>query len=209
MITAQQKIEYVASKLGLDTLYQMQGSTGAVYDVDTENVGQCFTNSSQHQYPTVTNINSNRFEVNEALLIEMIGVYSRNGDSESPNFQEVDNLQRIYGSDAVIVFDLIIGNKRVLRDTPIFLAGNPTCFASGGFNVSGNAVPTAIAGQMIPRNQIYLEGVGILIPPQVEWNIQYRVYNLVTGAQETLLNTGEVGFYLYGTKVQLNFNTTL
>lgn len=204
MITAQQKIEYVASKLGLDTLYQMQGSTGAVYDVDLEQVGQCFTNSSQHQYPTVTNINQNRFEVNEALLIEMIGVYSRNAST-----QEVDNLQRVYGSDAVVVFDLIIGNKRVLRDTPIFLAGNPTCFASGGFNVSGNAVPTAISGQMIPRNQIYLEGVGILIPPQVEWNIQYKVYNLVTGAQETLLETAEVGFYLFGTKVNLNFNTTL
>jgi hypothetical protein len=203
MITAQQKIEFVANKLGLDTLYQMQGSTGCIYDVDTERVGQCFTNVGQHQNPGVGNLNTNRFEVNEALLVETIAIYSLNNDPASPNFKEVDNLQRIYGSDAVVVFDLIIGNKRVMRDTPIFLAGNPTTFASGGYNA------TAVSAQQIPRNQIFLEGAGILIPPQVEFSINYKIFSMLTGAQETLLNTAAVGFYLFGTKVNLNFNTTL
>ena len=198
MITAQQKIEFVANKLGLDTLYQMQGSTGAIYDVDTDLVGQCFTNVPQHQNPTVTNLNINRFEVNEALLIESIGVYGRNNAT-----QAIQNLQTIYGSDTVIVFDLIIGNKRVLRDTPIFLAGNPTTFASGGIN------STAASAQQIPRNQIFLEGVGILIPPQVEWSINYKVFSMLTGGLETIVSTSAIGFYLMGTKVNLNFNTTL
>lgn len=201
MITAQQKIEFVANKLGLDTLFLMQGSTGCIYDVDTDLVGQAFTNAGQHRNPGVSNLNDNRFEVNEALLVETIAVYSLNDSSVSPNFNEVDNLQRIYGSDAVVIFDLVIGNKVVMKDTPIFLAGGPTTFASGGININ--------TAQQIPRNQIFLEGVGILIPPQVEFSINYKVFSLLDGAQKGLINTGAVGFYLFGTKVNLNFNTTL
>jgi hypothetical protein len=32
--------------------------------------------------------------------------------------------------DAVIVFDLVIGNKRVMKDTPVFAAGSPYTFAN-------------------------------------------------------------------------------
>lgn len=200
MITAQQKIEFVANKLGLDTLFLMQGSTGAIFDVDIDLVGQAFTNSGQHQNPGITNLNDNRFEVNEALLVETIAVYSLN-NTEGPNFNQVLNLQEVYGSDAVVIFDLVIGNKVVMKDTPIFLAGGPTTFASGGINLQEQ--------QQIPRNQIFLEGVGILIPPQVEFSVNYRVFSLLDGAQKSLVNTGAVGFYLFGTKVNLNFNTTL
>jgi len=35
-LSAQDKILYVANKLGLSSLNLMQGSTGAVYDVDTD-----------------------------------------------------------------------------------------------------------------------------------------------------------------------------
>lgn len=200
MITAQQKIEFVANKLGLDTLFLMQGSTGAIFDVDVDLVGQAFTNSGQHQNPGISNLNDNRFEVNEALLIETIAVYSLNNQEGQNN--QVGNLQRQYGSDAVVIFDLVIGNKVVMKDTPIFLAGGPTTFASGGYNFNNS-------GQQIPRNQIFMEGVGILIPPQVEFSINYKVFSLIDGAQKGLVNSGAVGFYLFGTKVNLNFNTTL
>jgi hypothetical protein len=74
-LSAQDKILYVANKLGLSTLGNMQGSTGAVYDVDTEFSGQIFSSASRHQNPGVTNITENQFEVNEALLLKNVTFY--------------------------------------------------------------------------------------------------------------------------------------
>jgi hypothetical protein len=45
---------------------------------------------------------------------------------------EILNFQGVYGSNAVIVFDLVIGNKRVMKDTPVFAAGSPYTFANAG-----------------------------------------------------------------------------
>ena len=75
MISAQDKILHVANKLGLTSLKDMQASTGAVYDVDTELSGTIFTQAARHANPSVTNINENQFEVNEALLVETIAFY--------------------------------------------------------------------------------------------------------------------------------------
>jgi len=52
-LSAQDKILYVANKLGLTSLGQMQGSTGAVYDVDTDLSGQIFTSATRHQSPVL------------------------------------------------------------------------------------------------------------------------------------------------------------
>jgi hypothetical protein len=123
-LSAQDKILYVANKLGLSTLGNMQGSTGAVYDVDTDVSGQIFSSASRHQNPGVTNITENQFEVNEALLVENIAFYVKNTAGATLNFQSV------YGSNAVIRFDLVIGNKRVMKDTPVFGAGSPYTFAN-------------------------------------------------------------------------------
>jgi hypothetical protein len=30
-----------------------------------------------------------------------------------------------------------------------------------------------------PRHQVFLEGAGILIPPQVQWYVDYRIFNVV------------------------------
>jgi len=106
MISAQDKILHVANKLGLTSLKDMQASTGAVYDVDTELSGTIFSQAARHANPSVTNINENQFEVNEALLVETVAFYVKDAGGEVRNFQQ------IYGSNAVIVFDLVIGNKR-------------------------------------------------------------------------------------------------
>lgn len=200
-MTAQDKILHVANKLGLTSLKDMQGSTGAVYDVDTDNAGVIFGNSARHQNPSVTNVNDNRFEVNEALLIESIGFFHRNNDNGG-----VSNLVGIYGSNTVILFDLVIGNKTVMKDTPVFISGMPYTFA----NVTQISVDPGTGTKQsyfYPRHQIFMEGAGILIPPQVEFYVNYRVYNLVTGAVEATLNN--VGAYLFGTRVLLNFNTSI
>ena len=200
-LSAQDKILYVANKLGLSTLGQMQGSTGAVYDVDTDVSGQIFSSASRHQNPGVTNITENQFEVNEALLVETIAFYvsDRNGN--------VINFQKAYGSSAVIVFDLVIGNKRVMKDTPVFAAGMPYTFANAGsvVEISGETTINTV----VPRHQVFMEGAGILIPPQVQWYVDYRVFNVQTGAIIAAGQDTAVGCYLFGTRVLLNFNTSI
>jgi len=200
-MTAQDKILHVANKLGLTSLKDMQASTGAVYDVDTDVSGQIFSNATRHANPGVTNINENQFEVNEALLVETIGFFAYDSIGRIRNFQE------LYGSDEVIVFDLIIGNKRVLKDTPVFAAGSPYTFANV---MQGTSQPAETKINVFkPRHQVFMEGAGILIPPQVQWYIQYNVYNVVTGAVSTVTSTTAIGCYLFGTKVNLNFNTSI
>lgn len=201
MISAQDKILHVANKLGLTSLKDMQASTGAVYDVDTELSGTIFSQAARHAQPTVSNINENQFEVNEALLVENITFYVLNGSSQVLNFQEM------FGSNAVVVFDLVIGNKRVMKDTPVFAAGSPFAFANTGI-VNYPAGESAIT-VFRPRHQIFMEGAGILIPPQVQWYVQYTVYNVVTGAIIAPTDTTRIGCYLFGTKVLLNFNTSI
>ena len=200
-LSAQDKILYVANKLGLSSLNLMQGSTGAVYDVDTDISGQIFTSASRHQNPSVTNITQNEFEVNEALLVENIAFYVKDGSNRTRNFQE------IYGSEAVIVFDLVIGNKRVMKDTPVFASGSPYTFA----NVAQRTqlVGETIASQFLPRHQVFMEGAGVLIPPQVQWYVDYRIFNVITGATIAATDTTTIGCYLYGTRVLLNFNTSI
>ena len=200
-LSAQDKIMYVANKLGLSTLKDMQGSTGAVYDVDSELSGTIFSQAARHENPTVTNINENQFEVNEALLVETVGFYVLDNSDITRNFQA------IYGSNAVIVFDLVIGNKRVCKDTPIFGSGSPFTFAN-----TANITTAAGEGQaqvFFPRHQVFMEGAGILIPPQVQWYVSYTIYNVVTGAIIAAEDTSRIGCYLFGTKVNLNFNTSI
>jgi len=201
MISAQDKIMHVANKLGLTSLKDMQASTGAVYDVDTELSGLVFSQAARHQNPSVTNVTENQFEVNEALLVDTIAAYCKSDDDG------VSNFQKAYGTQAVLLFDLVIGNKRVIKDTPIFGAGMPYTFSNVGSRTE--AIGANFASVVSPRHQVFMEGAGILIPPQVQWYIQYNLYNIVTGATIPLNEEVPVGFYLYGTKVLLNFNTSI
>jgi hypothetical protein len=179
----------------------MQGSTGAVYDVDTEISGQIFTSASRHQNPGITNVTQNEFEVNEALLVENIAFYVKNSSGGVINFQTS------YGSNAVIVFDLIIGNKRVMKDTPVFAAGSPYTFANTGN--ANRTVGEAAVQTLVPRHQVFMEGAGVLIPPQVQWYVDYRVFDVVTGATIVPTDNATIGCYLFGTRVLLNFNTSI
>ena len=200
-LSAQDKILYVANKLGLSTLNQMQGSTGAVYDVDTDLSGQIFTSASRHQNPGITNITQNEFEVNEALLVENIAFYVRNDAGSVVNFQT------IYGSGAVIVYDLLIGNKRVMKDTPVFAAGSPFTFANTA-NFTGLNGDVELQS-FLPRHQTFMEGAGVLIPPQVQWYVDYRIFDVVTGNTIAATDSTKIGCYLFGTRVLLNFNTSI
>ncbi len=201
-ISAQDKIMHVANKLGLSSLKYMQASTGAIYDGDFTSAStyNFFTNSVQKNNPELTNISDNRFEVNEALLVETIGFYGfPNPASAMCNLSDSNWGENNY----VIVFDMTIGNKKVMKETPIFVAGSPACFASSALT-SQSAGPDTFLYQNA-RHQVYMEGAGILIPPQVDFSVNAKIYDVITGE----LVSDSLGCYLHGTRVLLNFNTTI
>lgn len=201
-ISAQDKIMYVANKLGLSSLKYMQASTGAVYDGDFNAATsfEFFTTAVQQNNPELTNITDNRFEVNEALLVETIGFYGfPNPASGITNLND----SRWGANDYVIVFDMTIGNKRVMKQTPVYAAGSPACFASSAL-ISQSAGPDTFLHQAA-RHQVYMEGAGILIPPQVEYSINAQLFDVITGDPVS----DSLGVYLFGTRVLLNFNTSI
>ena len=94
-----------------------------------------------------------------------------------------------------------------MKDTPVFSAGSPYTFANTAFTAVAEAEATIQA--ILPRHQVFMEGAGILIPPQVQWYVSYTIYNVVTGAIVTPTDATAIGCYLFGTKVNLNFNTSI
>lgn len=203
-ISAQDKMLYVANKLGLSTLKDMQGSTRAIYDSPGGLPSSSFTffeQSNQHANPAFTNVNDNRFEVNEALLVEQIGFYGFGGPGSAST---ISNLGISALNNYVVVFDLIIGNKTVMKQVPVFVAGGPLTFTNASITARSAGPDTPFV--YLPRHQVNLEGAGILIPPQVEFKVDAKIYNLVTG----LIVTDEpLGCYLFGTAALLNFNTSI
>jgi len=182
-MSAQDKMLNVASRLGLTTLKDMQGTTRMVYDSQTTAAltHTFFKGASQRAFP-LSNVgaNGNQFQVNEALLVEKIGFFvpsAANGIA--------------YGGLAQISvkFDLVIGNKTVLKDVSCEFGGEQAFYNDG-------AVGSAV---------IDLEGVGILIPPQVEY---YVIAKSFISTDRTAFST-RLGCYLFGTGALLNFNTTI
>ena len=182
-MSAQDKMLNVASRLGLTTLKDMQGTTRMVYDSQTTAATNhtFFKGAAQRAFP-LTNVgaNGNQFQVNEALLVEKIGFFIPSA---------ADGIA--YGGLATnsIKFDLVIGKKTVLKDVSCEFGGEQAFYNDGTL---GSSV-------------IDLEGVGILIPPQVEY---YVVAKPFTG-DSRVANSIRLGCYLFGTGALLNFNTTI
>ena len=184
-MSAQDKMLNVASRLGLTSLKDMQGTTRMVYDSQTTaSVNHTFFKGAAQRAFPLSNVgaNGNQFQVNEALLVEKIGF-----------FQPVDatgaNYNGLATSGFSVKFDLVIGNKTVLKDVACELGGEQAFYNDTG-------VLSAV---------IDLEGVGILIPPQVEYYVVAKTY--VTDTRVAF--STRCGCYLFGTGALLNFNTTI
>jgi len=147
-MSAQDKMITVANRLGLTSLKDMQGTTRVVYDSQTTAAltHTFFKNASQRAFP-VTNVgaNGNQFQVDEALLVEKIGFFV-------PTVATGISFEGLGATGFSVKFDLIIGNKTVIKDASCEFGGEQAFFNDG----------TAAS------SVIDLEGVGILIPPQVE-----------------------------------------
>jgi hypothetical protein len=174
---------HVADRLGLTTLKDMQGTTRMVYDSITtaSPTHTFFKGASQRAFP-LTNVgaNGNQFQVDEALLVEKIGFFRPSA---------ADGITYAGLSSNTVKFDLVIGNKTVIKDATCEFGGEQAFFNDG----------------TVASSVIDLEGVGILIPPQVE-------YYVVAKTCSTFARTStseRLGCYLFGTGALLNFNTTI
>lgn len=183
-MSAQDKMLYVANKLGLSSLKDMQGSTRVVYDsVGTAaNVITLFEGSSQRGFPfTNLGANGNRFQVDEALLVEKVAFFI-------PNDATGVNYSGLIGNS--VKFDLVIGNKTVIKDAVVEFAGQQAFTGTAGG---------------VATSYMDLEGLGILIPPQVEFKVIAKPFVTTTRAASSV----RLGCYLFGTAALLNFNTSI
>jgi hypothetical protein len=182
-MSAQDKMLHVANRLGLTTLKDMQGTTRMVYDSQTTAAltHTFFKGASQRAFP-LTNVgaNGNQFQVDEALLVEKIAFFLPS-DATGISYGGLSNVS--------VKFDLVIGNKTVIKDATIEFGGEQAFWNDG---TAGSCV-------------LDLEGVGILIPPQVEYYVVAKTYDCFTRAAVSV----RLGCYLFGTGALLNFNTTI
>ena len=184
-MSAQDKMIHVANRLGLSSLKDMQGTTRVVYDSQTTAsfTHTFFKGAAQRAFP-VTNVgaNGNQFQVDEALLVEKIGFFV-------PTNATGNNYDGLGASGNSVKFDLVIGNKTVIKDATCELGGEQAFYNDG---TTASSV-------------IDLEGVGILIPPQVEYYVVAKAFN----AEGRDAASIRLGCYLFGTGALLNFNTTI
>lgn len=182
-MSAQDKMITVANRLGLTSLKDMQGTTRMVYDSITTAAltHTFFKGAAQRAFP-LTNVgaNGNQFQVDEALLVEKIGFFIPTA---------TDGIAYNGLAGISIKFDLVIGNKTVIKDATVEFGGEQAFYNDGTL---GSSV-------------IDLEGVGILIPPQVEYYVVAKVFSGSTRVAEA----ARLGCYLFGTGALLNFNTTI
>ena len=182
-MSAQDKMITVANRLGLTSLKDMQGTTRMVYDSITTAAPShtFFKGASQRAFP-LTNVgaNGNQFQVDEALLIEKIGFFRPS---------TADGISYAGLATNTVKFDLVIGNKTVIKDATCEFGGEQAFYNDG----------------TVASSVIDLEGVGILIPPQVEYYVVAKTCS-VFGRTST---TERLGCYLFGTGALLNFNTTI
>lgn len=182
-MSAQDKMITVANRLGLTSLKDMQGTTRMVYDSNgtAALTHTFFKGAAQRAFP-LTNVgaNGNQFQVDEALLVEKIGFFI-------PSAADGIAYTGLLGIS--VKFDLVIGNKTVIKDATVEFGGEQAFYNDG----------TAAS------SVIDLEGVGILIPPQVEYYVVAKSF--VAATREA--SSQRLGCYLFGTGALLNFNTTI
>jgi len=184
-MSAQQKMLHVADRLGLSSLKDMQGTTRMVYDSNgtAATTHTFFKGAAQRAFP-LTNVgaNGNQFQVDEALLVEKIGFFI-------PSAADGIAYGGIAPAGISVKFDLVIGNKTVIKDASCEFGGEQAFYNDG-------AVGSSV---------IDLEGVGILIPPQVEYYVVAKSFD----GLNRIASSQRLGCYLFGTGALLNFNTTI
>jgi hypothetical protein len=178
---------------------QMQGTTRIIYDTfgGTTNF-QTTTNynffsevaakvSTTYANQPATNITDNRFEPGEGMVIKEIGFYNMS-NSASPA-----SPARVYNSVlGLSLINLYIGNNRVIKDMPLFMAGSYSPLN----NIS--PITSSAENQIINRVGAFRLFTNIVIPPQIQFYLNMQIPFLGTSEAENEMNIFRVYLKGYG-----------
>lgn len=177
---AQQQLVGVNQRLGNMAVPNMQGTTRSIYDIlqvpaaNSEFV--FFQNVQTRPYP-FSNLSQNRFEVGESLAIQSIALVSIGED-----FLIGANIDGLFAATNSTLFNLYIGNQRVIKDLDLFSIAN-----IGTTNNFGSSAKT-----------IFRFETPIVIPPQIEF------YATVKFATLPAVENSYLACHLQGTGTLLN-----
>ena len=175
---------------------QMQGTTRAIfdtisfttrsnYDFFSEVTGK--SNTTVNNMPA-TNINDNRFEPGEGMVIKEIALF--NLDNEASPTTPVQMNTSVIGFGLINVY---IGNNRVVKDLPLFTG--QTVAAINNINVPTTSTENQNGNRVLGFRLF----TNIVIPPQVQFYVNVKLPATGgTGADGTGLNALRVYLKGYG-----------
>jgi len=146
---------------------QMQGTTRVIYD--TVNFDGRTSYSYFSELPSkqttlfaggpATNINDNRFEPGEGMVIKEIGF--ANLTATGANVIPMDQ-----SSFTLALIDIIVGNQRVVKDLPLF--------AGGVISPINNINTRTNVTTELKRYNVMRLFTNIVIPPQIQFFVNLR-----------------------------------
>jgi hypothetical protein len=149
---------------------QMQGTTRVIYDTRPVSTGTNVTvnffdgvagrSATLIDNQVVTNIQDNRFEPGEGMVIKELGFY--NNDTQSASETTPVAIQTNVATTLALL-NFYIGNNRVIKDLPLF-AG---CDIMGINNISTST--SSISNLSLNRFLAIRLLTNIVIPPQIQF----------------------------------------
>jgi len=134
-----------------------QGTTRVIYDTTGSSVGllqyDFFDQVTAKNYPA-TNLDQNRFQPGEGMVIKEIGFTSILGES------------KFNGQLAFAVLDFFVGNNRVIKSLPL------TAFST---IAAINPINQAVGNGVISLGTFIRLRTNIVIPPQIQFKATLRL----------------------------------
>jgi hypothetical protein len=177
----------------------MQGTTRIIYDTfggannfqittsyDFFSEVTSKTNTLYNNQPA-TNITDNRFEPGEGMVVKEIGFYNLSSTAAPTTPANLST-----GVLGLGLINFYIGNNRVIKDLPMFLAGT--------FSPLNNINPVSssadnLVGQRIGAMRLF---TNIVIPPQVQFYMNIKIPTLGTNAENQNISIYRVYLKGYG-----------
>lgn len=160
---------------------QMQGTTRIIYDTKDFNGLSSYdffsaVNSTQTTTiagSPVTNINDNRFEPGEGMVIKEIGFL--NLETSTTNLANIDGTTVM----SLALVNIYIGNNRVIKDLPLYTGGKLS-------NINNINSFTTVANSTKRYSALRLF-TNIVIPPQVQFYVNVRTpFGVASGTGTSL-----------------------
>jgi hypothetical protein len=146
---------------------QMQGTTRVIYDTVNFNGRTSYSYFSElpSKQTTLfaggpaTNINDNRFEPGEGMVIKEIGF--ANLTATAANIIPMSD-----STFTLALIDIIVGNQRVVKDLPLF--------AGGAISTINNINTRTNVASELKRYNVMRLFTNIVIPPQIQFFVNLR-----------------------------------